>query len=86
MLAPALAEAAAPPQGQTRAQDARRLMLRIAHLSDIHFGGENVAAVNATFDLLTASPPDLTVLSGDLTRRRGEAHEFAARPRPRSRG
>ena len=52
-------------------------MLRIAHLSDIHFGGENVAAVSAAFDLLTAAPPDLTVLSGDLTVA-GARHEFAA--------
>jgi len=52
-------------------------MLRIAHLSDIHFGGENVAAVDAAFDLLTAAPPDLTVLSGDLTVA-GARHEFAA--------
>lgn len=52
-------------------------MLRIAHLSDIHFGGENVEAVAAAFNLLTASPPDLTVLSGDLTVA-GARHEFAA--------
>lgn len=52
-------------------------MLRIAHLSDIHFGGENVDAVDAAFALLTASPPDLTVLSGDLTVA-GARHEFAA--------
>lgn len=51
-------------------------MLRIAHLSDIHFGGENVEAVAAAFDLLTASPPDLTVLSGDLTVA-GARSEFA---------
>jgi 3',5'-cyclic AMP phosphodiesterase CpdA len=51
--------------------------LRIAHLSDIHFGGENAAAVRAAFDLLTADPPDLTVLSGDLTVA-GARSEFAA--------
>jgi 3',5'-cyclic AMP phosphodiesterase CpdA len=53
------------------------LTLRIAHLSDIHFGGENVAAVSAAFDLLTQAPPDLAVLSGDLTVA-GARSEFAA--------
>lgn len=43
------------------------MTLRLAHLSDIHFGGENRPAVEAAFDWLTATPPDLTILSGDLT-------------------
>lgn len=53
------------------------MILRIAHLSDIHFGGENTAAVGAAFDLLSADPPDLTVLTGDLTVA-GAHSEFAA--------
>ena len=55
------------------------MTLRIAHLSDIHFGGENTAAVGAAFDLLTADPPDLTVLSGDLTLAGRRAEFDAAR-------
>jgi 3',5'-cyclic AMP phosphodiesterase CpdA len=51
--------------------------LRIAHLSDIHFGGEHEPAVAATFDCLAADPPDLTVISGDLTVA-GAAAEFEA--------
>ena len=51
--------------------------LRIAHLSDIHFGGENATVLAAAFDLLTTRPPDLTVISGDLTVA-GAAHEFTA--------
>jgi len=42
-------------------------MARIAHLSDIHFGGENQAAVAAASLWLAASKPDLTVITGDLT-------------------
>ena len=53
------------------------MTLRIAHLSDMHFGGENTAAVAATFDHLVADPPDLTVITGDLTVA-GAAAEFAA--------
>lgn len=52
-------------------------MIRIAHLSDIHFGDENPAAVAAAVDLLAADPPDLTIVSGDLTRF-GETREFVA--------
>lgn len=41
---------------------------RLAHLSDIHFGGENEAAVAGATDLLRAEAFDLVVVSGDLTR------------------
>ena len=51
-------------------------MIRIAHLSDIHFGDENAAAVEAATAWLAADPPDLTIVSGDLTRF-GEKNEFA---------
>lgn len=51
--------------------------MRIVHLSDIHFGDENQAAVTAVAKRLCDDPPDLTVISGDLTRF-GEIGEFAA--------
>jgi 3',5'-cyclic AMP phosphodiesterase CpdA len=50
---------------------------RIAHLSDIHFGGENREAVAGARAWLAANAPDLTVISGDLTRF-GQPEEFAA--------
>jgi 3',5'-cyclic AMP phosphodiesterase CpdA len=64
--------------------------LRLAHLSDIHFGGdENPAAVAAAADYNRAGGFDLTVGSGDLTRF-GEVREFeqaagwlASLPEPR---
>ena len=51
--------------------------IRIAHLSDIHFGDENPEAVEAALQLLNDRPPDLTIVSGDLTRF-AERSEFAA--------
>jgi 3',5'-cyclic AMP phosphodiesterase CpdA len=51
--------------------------LRIAHLSDIHFGGENPAAVAAAGEHVRGGRFDLTVVSGDLTRF-GEKNEFVA--------
>ncbi|WP_310541273.1 metallophosphoesterase [Phenylobacterium sp.] len=51
--------------------------MRIAHLSDIHFGGENVEAVAAATQCLAADQLDLVVVSGDLTRF-GEKGEFAS--------
>ena len=50
---------------------------RIAHISDIHFGGENTEAVAAVGDWLQANTPNLTVISGDLTRF-GQPDEFDA--------
>jgi 3',5'-cyclic AMP phosphodiesterase CpdA len=50
---------------------------RIAHLSDIHFGGENRDAVAGARAWLSANRPDLTVISGDLTRF-GRPEEFIA--------
>jgi 3',5'-cyclic AMP phosphodiesterase CpdA len=52
-------------------------MIRLAHLSDLHFGGENGAAVAAARDYVNAGAFDLTVISGDLTRY-GAPKEFAA--------
>lgn len=52
-------------------------MIRLAHLSDIHFGGENVAAVEAATARLATETLDAVIVSGDLTRF-GEKPEFAA--------
>jgi len=41
--------------------------IRIAHLSDIHFGGEDAAAVEAAVAAVAAFAPTLTVVTGDLT-------------------
>jgi 3',5'-cyclic AMP phosphodiesterase CpdA len=51
--------------------------LRLAHLSDIHFGGENMGAAAAALDWLNAEAIDLVVVSGDLTAA-GKPEEFAA--------
>lgn len=48
---------------------------RLAHLSDIHFGGENVAAVAVAAERIRNAAYDLTIVSGDLTRY-AEDHEF----------
>ena len=53
------------------------MTLRLAHLSDIHFGGENVSAVEAATTLLNKEPFDLVVVSGDITRY-AEIAEFKA--------
>jgi 3',5'-cyclic AMP phosphodiesterase CpdA len=53
------------------------MTIRLAHLSDIHFGGENVAAVAAAADHVNNGDFDLTVVSGDLTRF-AEVVEFQA--------
>ena len=42
--------------------------IRLAHLSDIHFGGENAPAVAVATELLNDGDFDLVVVSGDLTR------------------
>ena len=53
------------------------MSLRLAHLSDIHFGGENGPALAAARETVNAGAFDLLVVSGDLTRL-GEPGEFAA--------
>ncbi len=50
-------------------------MIRLAHLSDIHFGGENVAATEGCVERLHAEALDAVVVSGDLTQF-GELAEF----------
>jgi len=44
------------------------LKVRLAHLSDIHFGGENKDAVAAAGERIRSGDFDLTIVSGDLTR------------------
>ena len=51
--------------------------MRLAHLSDIHFGGENKNAVAAATAFIRDRPVDLTVLTGDITLY-GAPEEFAA--------
>ena len=53
------------------------MKVRLAHLSDIHFGDENAPAVAAAAEMLNEGGFDLVVVSGDLTRF-GEVREFAA--------
>jgi 3',5'-cyclic AMP phosphodiesterase CpdA len=52
-------------------------VIRLAHLSDIHFGGENVGAVEAAVERLGAETVDAVIVSGDLTQF-GETAEFTA--------
>ncbi|WP_375398329.1 metallophosphoesterase family protein [uncultured Sphingomonas sp.] len=52
-------------------------MTRLFHVSDVHFGREDVAAI-AWFDaLVAAEAPDAVVMTGDLTMR-ARRREFAA--------
>lgn len=51
--------------------------MRLAHLTDIHFGGENPQAVAAAAQHLHDDPPDAVVLTGDLTRQ-ADRSEFAS--------
>ena len=43
------------------------MTIRIAHLSDIHFGGENAPAVEAALSAVAAFEPTLVAVTGDLT-------------------
>jgi 3',5'-cyclic AMP phosphodiesterase CpdA len=53
------------------------MTLKLAHLSDIHFGGENPKAVAAALERINDDSFDLVIVSGDLTRY-AEKVEFAA--------
>ena len=44
-------------------------MARLIHLSDLHFGAHDPVLVEAVEQRVTASEPDLVVVSGDLTQR-----------------
>jgi 3',5'-cyclic AMP phosphodiesterase CpdA len=53
------------------------MTLRLVHLSDIHFGGEDRDATEAAVAAAHAFEPTLTIVSGDLTLN-GLPREFAA--------
>ncbi|WP_296597765.1 metallophosphoesterase [Phenylobacterium sp.] len=53
------------------------MKVRLAHLSDIHFGGENSEAVAAAGERIRSGGFDVTIVSGDLTRY-AEVAEFEA--------
>lgn len=55
-------------------------MLRLLHMTDIHFGAENTLAAAAAADYAHAEPFDLLVLSGDVTQD-GRPIEFEAAAR-----
>jgi len=52
-------------------------MGRILHLSDIHFGSENRAALDKVFELAVREPFELVAITGDTTQY-GAVEEFAA--------
>lgn len=54
-------------------------MSLLLHLSDPHFGTEQVPVVEALLRLVRAEPPTLVVLSGDITQRATPAQFAAAR-------
>jgi 3',5'-cyclic AMP phosphodiesterase CpdA len=56
------------------------MTIRIAHLSDIHFGGENPEAVEAAIGAVAAFQPTLTAVTGDVTLN-GLPREFEAAAR-----
>ena len=58
-----------PRPGPARPGRGQLVSLRIAHLSDIHFGGENKLAVEAALAAVApaALAPTLTMVTGDLT-------------------
>ena len=52
-------------------------MARIIHLSDVHFGGEDASAAEAALGFVHETPPDLVMVTGDLTLN-GLPREFTA--------
>ena len=52
-------------------------MLRLLHLSDIHFGCQNKPAIAAAAEFALDSPFDAVIVTGDITQS-GERQEFAA--------
>ena len=51
--------------------------LKLVQVSDIHFGGEHKAAVEAAVERIHAERPDLVIAAGDLTKD-GKVEEFDA--------
>ena len=54
-------------------------MKTLAHISDVHFGREDPALVEALIHSLTEARPDIIVVSGDLTQRARKRQFKAAR-------
>lgn len=52
-------------------------MMRLFHISDLHFGLEDPAALHWFTDCVRAERPDAVLITGDLTMR-ARSHEFAA--------
>lgn len=52
-------------------------MTTLLQISDAHFGTEQPPVVEALLQLARAEPPDLVVMSGDITQR-ARPHQFAA--------
>ncbi len=52
-------------------------MIRLFHVSDVHFGREDKAAITWFDGLVTAEQPDAVIMTGDLTMR-ARRREFAA--------
>lgn len=55
-------------------------MTRLFHVSDVHFGAEDKAAVDWFADTVRAERPDAVIVTGDLTMR-ARHHEFEAAAR-----
>ncbi|QUD88281.1 metallophosphoesterase family protein [Phenylobacterium montanum] len=53
------------------------MSIRLAHLSDVHFGGENPGACAAALEIVERFAPDLVAVTGDLTLN-GLPREFEA--------
>lgn len=53
--------------------------MRLAHISDTHFGTERPEVLAGLLDALSALRPDVIVLSGDITQRARESQYAAAR-------
>jgi 3',5'-cyclic AMP phosphodiesterase CpdA len=53
------------------------LPIRLIHLSDVHFGSEDVEALQAVESFVARTRPDAVLVSGDLTQK-GRRREFAA--------
>lgn len=52
-------------------------MARLLHITDVHFGGEDAAAVEGAVAYARDHPPDLVVITGDITLD-GRPREFEA--------
>ena len=52
-------------------------MTRLYHISDLHFGLEDRAALAWFADIVRREPPDAVLITGDLTMR-ARSREFAA--------